>query len=89
MTFSGIMFAELNKDLTMLKLWRERLLSADNDKDAEYYRALVLASRYRAESKEELIQSLGYTVIFNDERNECIALYPSKSAVYYDDEEDF
>lgn len=89
MTISEIMFAELNNDLTMVKLWTERLNSTDNDKDAEYYRACVLASKYRAESKEELIQSLGYTVIYNDERDKCIALYPSKRAVYYDDVEEF
>lgn len=88
MTPSEIMFIELNNDLTMVKLWRERLLSSDNDKDAEYYRACVLASRYRAESKEELIQSLGYTVIFNDERDKCVAIYPMKRFVRNEGRED-
>ena len=76
MTMTETMMAELNNDLSMLKVWREKLHSAEEEEDVEYYRGCILRSRYRAEAKEELIQSLGYTVLFSDERDECIAIYP-------------
>lgn len=76
MTMAEILMKELNNDLSMVKMWRERLHNAEKEEDIQYYKGCILRSRYRAEAKEELIQSLGYTVLFSDERDECIAIYP-------------
>ena len=76
MTMTEIMTRELNNDLSLSHLWREKMLEAETEKEREYYRGCMLRSRHRAEAKEELIQSLGYTVLFSDEREECIAIYP-------------
>lgn len=76
MTMTEIMMKEINNDLSMYKTWSEKFLSADTKEDIEYYRGCMLRSRYRAEAKEELAQALGYTVLFSDDRDECIAIYP-------------
>lgn len=76
MTTTEIMMRELNNDLSLTNLWCEKMHKAETEKEREYYRGCMLRSRYKAEAKEELIQSLGYTVLFSDEREECIAVYP-------------
>lgn len=76
MTTAEIMIRELNNDLSMYKIWSEKFFSAETKEDIAYYRGCMLRSRYKAEAKEEIIQSLGYTVLFNDERDECTAIYP-------------
>ena len=75
MTMTEILMKELNNDLSMYKTWCEKFLSAETKEDIEYYRGCMLRSRYRAEAKEEMIQSLGYIVLFSDERDECTAIY--------------
>lgn len=76
MTNTEIMKKELNNDLEMVELWRTKRAEAVTDDDIDYYRGCVMRSIYRAEAKAELIQSLGYTVLYNDEHNECVGIYP-------------
>ena len=76
MTNTEIMKKELNNDLEMVELWRTKRVEAVTDDDIDYYRGCVMRSIYRAEAKAELIQSLGYTVLYNDEHNECVGIYP-------------
>lgn len=76
MTTTEIMMNELNHDLTMIKIWREKQRNAETEVERDYYCGCILRSRHKAEAKEELIQSLGYTVLFSDDREECIAIYP-------------
>lgn len=76
MTTSEIMMRELNNDLSLHKTWSEKFFFADTEEDNEYYRGCMIRSIIRAEAKEDLIRSLGYTVLFNEERDECIAIYP-------------
>lgn len=75
MTTTEIMKRELNDDLEMVRNWKARLENAVTKDDKEYYRGCILRSRYRAEAKAELIQTLGYTVLYDDDREECIAVY--------------
>ena len=76
MTMTEIMMKEINNDLSMYKTWSDKFFSADTKEEIEYYRGCMLRSRYRAEAKEELAHALGYTVLFSDGRDECIAIYP-------------
>lgn len=76
MTTTELMKKELNYDLSMVKIWREKQLNAETEEECLYYNACLHRSRSKAEGKEELIQSLGYTVLFSDDRDECIAIYP-------------
>lgn len=76
MTNTEIMKKELNIDLSMIEEWRERMHSAENEADAEIYRDCMRRSRNKAEAKEELIRSLGYTILFTEDRTECISIYP-------------
>ena len=78
MTNTEIMKRELNYDLSMIKEWSERMHSAENEADAEMYRCCLRRSTYRADAKEELIQSLGYTILFTEDRTECISIYPAE-----------
>lgn len=75
MTTTEILKQELNNDLTMVKVWRERQHDAKTPKEEEYCKGAVMRSLYRVESKEDLISALGYTVLYNDERDEVIAVY--------------
>lgn len=76
MTNTEIMKMELNFDLSMIKEWSERMHSAENKSEAEMYRSCLRRSTHKAEAKEELIQSLGYTILFTEDRTECISIYP-------------
>lgn len=76
MTMLEIMRWQIHDDLVMMKIWREKMYEAENDADAEMYRKCMLRNFYRLEAKEELIQSLGYTVLYNDDRDEFISIYP-------------
>lgn len=76
MTMTDIMMREINNDLQMEIVWLTKRLEAETEKDRDYYMGCMLRSRYRAEAKAELIQSLGYTVLYNDEHNECVGIYP-------------
>lgn len=76
MTNTEIMMKEINNDLSMVKIWREKQRNAETEAEHFYYNGCLLRSRYKAEAKEELIQSLGYTVLFSEDRDECIAIYP-------------
>lgn len=76
MTTTEIMMKELNHDLAMVKIWREKQRNSETEAEHIFYNGCLIRSRSKAEAKEELIQSLGYTVLFSDDRGECIALYP-------------
>lgn len=76
MTTTEIMMQELNNDLSMVKIWREKQRNAETEEECDYYNDCLHRSRSKAEGKEELIQSLGYTVLFSEDREECIAIYP-------------
>lgn len=76
MTNTDIMMREINNDLRMEATWHARMYEAEAENDREYYKCCMVRSMCKAEAKAELIQSLGYTVLYNDERDECIAIYP-------------
>lgn len=76
MTTTELMMKELNNDLSMYKTWCEKMHKAEMDIERDYYRGCMRRSRHRAEAKEDLIQSLGYTVLFSEDHEECIAIYP-------------
>lgn len=73
---TDIMIREINNDLSLSETWREKMYMSTTEKDREYYRGAMYRSIYKAEAKEELIRSLGYTLLFDDDRKECISIYP-------------
>ena len=75
MTMTEIMKAEINNELSLLKTWREYRDRAETEEEAVYYLGCISRSRDRAEAKAELAQALGYTVLYSEDRDECISIY--------------
>ena len=76
MTTAEIIMDDINKDLELCKEWHDRKLVAQKDGfGLEFYRKMSKHSWTRAKAKWDLAISLGFTVVFDNECNEVIAVY--------------